>query len=159
VWDWIGTQYGNLASVAGLFISAWSVWVATGARKAAREARTVAQQRSLAEDLGDLQRRSNVAHLCISQGSLQVGSFVLSELRVSIHRLLGQWGETLTIEVGNKLLTSSQRLDAIQGLISRSPDAPLPEEVRRRVVVELQGIDAEFSELMGQGLRLVAGHD
>jgi len=95
----------------------------------------------------------------VSQGSFEVGRFVLSELRTGIHRLVGQWEGELSVPACNRLLVSGQRLEAVQRLLARSPGSPLGEVERAGIIDQLRQLDAEFSEMMGQGIRLGAGHD
>ena len=95
----------------------------------------------------------------VSQGSFEVGRFVLSELRTGIHRLVGQWEEELSVPACNRLLANGQRLDVVQRLLARSPGSPPGEAQQAEIIDQLRQLDAELSEMMGQGIRLGAGHD
>jgi hypothetical protein len=110
-------NWGNLASVAGLFVAGLSAFFAKGAREAARESRLFVLQNTLAEEI-------NLARTLAVEiaGLVDLGELALARLRCSdLHdrtlTVLNRWDGTLTTESKNNLLIAKSQLDALRSVI------------------------------------------
>jgi hypothetical protein len=102
------TVLGTVASVLGVAIGIWTLVAATGAKRAAEDARRAARNRNLVEELELAERKIH-----------EIGAFLIAdqwpfvqlramELASSCQSVVTRWPEGLSIERRNNLLEARQ---------------------------------------------------
>lgn len=141
--SFLAQNWGNVASVAGLAVSVWVLFVAKKARKAAEEARSAARLKNLVEALEEA-----------SAKALQIGIFLRAEKWDVVHLLVGEvlnvcklirsrWGESLPERAGLDLDEVAIIAKSIAGVADEASMRQLDERERRQAAsaqVELNGL-------------------
>jgi hypothetical protein len=117
--DFLSHNWGNLASVLGLIISLWVLWVARGARKAAEDARAVARRRSLIEELEEADRRIQEIGGFVRDRKWEIVQLQSQKVLGDCRAMLARWGEHLGLGAID-LRTASTQLSSIAELAHES---------------------------------------
>src|SRR4030095_382929 len=91
-------HWGDVASVCGLGVSVWTLWVATKAREAAVAARAEARRRSLAEELRDAHRKAEQVGIFLVQQKWDIVFLRSQEITGVSALILSRWGSDLDEE-------------------------------------------------------------
>jgi hypothetical protein len=113
--EFVAEQWGNLASVLGLLVSAATLAVATKARQAAEAARAAARRQSLTEALQETVRKSEQVGLFLSQQKWDIVWLRAQEVTAATSLVLTRWPEELSTGSRDNLL----RCQRLSGSISR----------------------------------------
>src|SRR5437016_14609048 len=89
-------DWGNLASITGVAITFWTLWVAQGAKEAAQEARAKARTRDLTEELEQARSKIGEMSLLIKSGRWDAASLRAQEIIVACALARTRWGDQLS---------------------------------------------------------------
>ena len=151
---------GSVASVAGFILSLRVLYVASGARTAARQARTLAQKRDLAEDLDhashQLQDIGNFLHLQQWFGvQLRV-----DEVLGICHSAMTRWPDHLSEERRNDLLTAMSLIESIATRSAELSDQELSPTDKKRLATAHARASGLINGIRGEARRQEQGdHD
>jgi hypothetical protein len=146
-WHWLKLNWGNLCSVIGLVISAATLIVARGAKKAAEEARAEARRENLSDELESAQQKTEQIGNYLSQQKWEIVLLRSQEVVTSCSQILRRWGSDGLSEVSrNNILLAQQQAGSIAQLAIRAPHIPITEQDLRRI-----------SRAQHKALRLLAG--
>jgi hypothetical protein len=114
------TVVGAIVSVAGLAVGIWVLVVASGAKRASEEARKIARQRNLVEELE--QASEKIQQMCLFAKSQQAHIVQLraNEVIVACSSVLTRWPDHLGEDTRNALLTARAKIHSIASLVSQS---------------------------------------
>jgi hypothetical protein len=122
--DFILNNWGSLASVLGLVFSFLAFLFSKGASKAARQARDLAQSRSLAQDMNNLDRIARDLVSDIDGGRGERACERTRELISQLQYLCARWVKLLSKESKDSLMTAREQLVSVhEVLVSNSSNA------------------------------------
>jgi hypothetical protein len=107
------TIVGTIASIAGLGVSLYVLRVAKGARKAARDARVVAQRTSLVEELEQAQKNAGQVGDYLNKREWMAVRIRAEEIMMNCNRSLTRWPTELSEARKNDLLIAAQHFRSI----------------------------------------------
>jgi hypothetical protein len=135
-WPWLseflGQNWGNLASVLGVMVSVATLVVATKARQAAEAAKAVARRQSLTEVLQDTVRKNEQVGLFLSQRRWDIVWLRAQEIAGATSIVLTRWPQELSASSKDNLLRSQRLSNSIAGVaLIASGEAPTPPAIAR----------------------------
>jgi hypothetical protein len=153
MFEFLGANWGNLASVAGLVFSILAFVFSKRATQAAKEARAAILRRRLGEDLSQANRTAAeiVTYVGIGRGDmalLRVGE-LLNQASFSVAR----WQGELPKSSMNNLLTARAQLQTIHDVLTKSTLADLGPRAKATLAQTCQRVNAIFSEEYGAATR------
>jgi hypothetical protein len=120
---------GAIASVVGLGFTIYVLCVAKDARRAAEEAREAAlsgtRKRSLIEDLEDLRRMIQQVGTLIQQEEWMAVHMQTAEIVGTCKSAMARWGDGLTIETRDGVVTAGNLLQSVAAKSSEYGDREL----------------------------------
>jgi hypothetical protein len=134
---WLQGNWGNVASVWGLAISVYVMWLAKGARaaaeeataeaeKAAAEARASAQARTVLEDLQEAAEKTTQIGLLAESEQWTLVKLRADEVRIACRTTLARWGEEPVLkESRNALLKVANMMETITQEVEQPSIDPL----------------------------------
>jgi hypothetical protein len=155
LWYWIRSNWGNILSLAGLFVSGATLVVAKGAKEAAEEAKSEARRRNLVDELEEAQRKAEQVGSYLSQEKWEIVLLRSQEVVTSCSQILRRWGsEELSDESRDNILLAQQQAGSIARVALRAPRTPPTEQDLRRIAgaqhKALQLLSGETAEIMGR---------
>lgn len=151
--EFLGRNWGNLASVVGLVFSILAFVFSKRASKAAREARELVLSRSLGEDMNAGNRTATEMVTYVTMGKGEMALLRAGELMNHTSYIIARWQDRLPEVSKNNLLDGREQLRSIQDLLTRTPVADLAARERTRLTRSCQQVNAIFSEEYGAALR------
>lgn len=131
--EFVQTNWGNLASLAGLFVSVATLIVARSARKAAREAKAEARRQGLVDELQAAQGKTEQVGQFLMQQKWEMVLVRAQDVVSACSQILRRWGaEQLEQPSRDEILRSREQLASIARIAVRAQAAaPTPQEVKR----------------------------
>jgi len=120
MWNFLGQNWGNIASVAGLIFSFLAFVFSKRASKAAKEARELALSRSLGEDMNNANRIAADAVAYIRGEKPEMALISMGELIRLTSYIITRWDVQLPVSSKNRLISSREQLHAVQDLLYRA---------------------------------------
>jgi hypothetical protein len=118
----------GIASIVGLAVSVWTLVVATGARRAAREAREAVRKGNAAEEFKNLSRVADefLSHVEADQvpGALMRARDLMSAISLASHR----WGRFLTVQGRNNFEEAYSQISVISRSLSTNGAPATPQQ-------------------------------
>jgi hypothetical protein len=118
----------GLASIIGLGISIWTLIVATGARKAANEAREAVRKGNAAEELKNLSRVADEFLSYIEAGEASAAVLRARDLMSATSMASRRWQRFLTVEDRNKLEEAYAQISVISRSLSTNGAPSTPQQ-------------------------------
>lgn len=155
--DFLLQNWGNLASVVGVMVSAATLAVATKARQAAEAAKAVARRQGLTEVLQDTVRKNEQVGLFLSQRRWDIVWLRAQEISGATSIVLTRWPHELSASSKDNLFRSQRLSNSIAGVaFLASGEAPTPPAVAR--MSQAQGRVAQLLNTeLGESLRSSEG--
>jgi hypothetical protein len=114
------TVVGAIASAAGLAVGIWVLSVASGARQASEEARKLARQKDLVEELEQASERIQQMGLFAKSQQAHIVQLRANEVIVACSSVLTRWPDHLGRDAKNALLTARTKIHSIASVVSQS---------------------------------------
>jgi hypothetical protein len=151
----LSTNWGSVASVWGLLLGIYVLAVATGARKAAEEARHRSRRRSLTEEVEEA--RNNVRQIghFIMVGNWDVVRIKAEEVLHTCQSAMQRWDEDpLSKKAKNKLITVGTVTRSIAERAATAQLNPLNIEEREEIAAAQLKAGELLSAVLGESLGL-----
>jgi hypothetical protein len=155
--EFLAGNWGNVASVAGLFFSILAFIFSKRASVAAREARDATLLRSLSEEMNGASR---TAGEIVTYVGMQRGDMALlrtSELMNHTSYFMARWDNRLSEGSKNNLLSVREQLHFIHEVLTKSPVADLSPKAKAQLAQASQRVNAIFSEEYGRSVKASEG--
>jgi len=124
-WQALHNNWGNIASVAGLVVSAFTLWFAKKARIAAEDAKAAARRQSLIDELQDAQKKAEDLGAYLHQQKWEIVHLRSQEVITSCSQILLRWGaESLSTASHKNLLRAGQQSGSIAQIAIRALRTP-----------------------------------
>jgi hypothetical protein len=126
------SNWGNLASVAGLLVSGLAAFLAKGAKAAAKEARDAVLSISLAEEINIAQKLAAEVASLVDLGRHDLARFRANDLNDRTLTIIHRWGPALSTVSRNNFLSAKLQLEALRTVTSRlvaTVGTPTPRQV------------------------------
>jgi len=151
--DFLVRNWGNVASVAGLFFSILAFVFSKRASVAAREARDAALLRSLSEEMNGANRTAGeiVTYVGMERGDMAL--LRTSELMNQTSYFMARWDNRLSEGSKNNLLSVRERLHSIHEVLTKNRFADLSPRAKAQLVQACQRVSATFSEEYGRAVK------
>jgi hypothetical protein len=114
--EFLVANWGNLASVVGVIVSAGTLAVATKARQAAEAAKAAARRQSLTEVLQDTVRKNEQVGLFLSQRRWDIVWLRAQEIAGVTSVVLTRWPHEFSAGSKDNLLRSQRLSNSIAGV-------------------------------------------
>src|ERR1017187_8898349 len=118
--DFIGRNWGNLASVAGLVFSILAFVFSKRASIAAREARDAAMRQSLGEDIHGASRSAQEIVPYLRDGKSEMALLRIGDLMNQSSYLIARWEARLSEKSRNNLLDGAAELRTMHVVLAKS---------------------------------------
>lgn len=157
VWDFLFWNWGDIASVLGLAVSAATLLVASKAREAAEAAKTVARRQGFTEVLQDAIRKNEQVGLFLSQRKWDIVWLRAQETANAASLALTRWPMELGASAKDNLFRSQQLSRSISSVALRvAGEMPTVREIAR--ISQAQGRVAQLLNAeLGESLRRSEG--
>jgi hypothetical protein len=147
----LSRNWGNIASVWGLFIGIYVLVVATGARRAAEGARHRSRQRSLTEELEEARNSVRQIGHFIMAGNWDVVRIKAEEVLNSCRSAMQRWDEDpLSKKAKNRLITVATVTRSIAERAATAELSPLSVEEREEIAAAQLKAGELLSALLGE---------
>jgi hypothetical protein len=130
--DFVRANWGNLASVGGLFLAGFSAFFAQRASSAAKQARRAVLSSSLAEEINLAQKLSVEVATLIDLGQHDLARLRSNDLHDRTLTILSRWDAALSTGSKNNLLNAKSQLESLRGVATRllaTAAIPTPRQV------------------------------
>jgi hypothetical protein len=117
--DFVGRNWGNLASVAGLIVASVSAYFAKRASTAAKQARQAILSSSLAEEINLAQKLAAEVGNLIDLGQHELARLRCNDLHDRTLTMLKRWEATLPVDSKNNLLNAKAQLVSLRVVTSK----------------------------------------
>jgi len=131
MWDFIKQNWGNLASVAGLIISVFTLLFAKRASQAAKEAKAAVLRRNVADDLQEAARRSQELVGFPQVSEWKVVRLKADELQAQTSWLISRWGDKLDLESRSRLTRAKEQLRSVVAIVDEVGENNISEKHRK----------------------------
>jgi hypothetical protein len=118
--DFLTRNWGNLASVVGLVVSAVSAVFAKRAATAAREARQSVLAHSLGEDIHAAEKLAREITSLADLGKFELSVLRCNDLHDHTVVILNRWNGNLTSTTKNNCLAARSLLDSVREVVSKA---------------------------------------
>jgi hypothetical protein len=151
--DFLTRNWGNLASIAGLFFSILAFIFSKRASKAARQARDAVLRRSLSEEMNGANRTAGeiVTYVGLERGDMAL--IRAGELMTQTSYLVARWDNKLTEGSKNNLLSMREQLRSIHEVLTKGPMSALTPKAKMQLAQTCQRVNATYSEEYGRAVR------
>ena len=153
--DFLVTNWGSVASVAGLAVSIATLIVARKARAAVQAARKEARRRSLAEDLQDALTKSEQVGLFIRDSKWDIVFLRAQEIASACSLVLKRWNDELSEPSKEQILLARDQAGSIARVAMRANRVPPTEQQ----LLNISGAQRRLNELLsgelGESLRII----
>jgi hypothetical protein len=153
--DFLVRNWGNLASVGGLFFSILAFVFSKRASTAAREARDAAMRQSLGEDMNGAARIAKEIVTYLRVEKTEMALLRVADLMNHTRYLTGRWGSRLAKKSKDNLVNAREHLRSMHDVLSRNAGEVLMPEERTRVAHAAQQVSEILSEEHGMAVRAV----
>jgi hypothetical protein len=155
--EFLAGNWGNVASVAGLFFSILAFVFSKRASKAAQEARNATLLRSLSEEMNGANRAAGeiVTYVGMERGDMAL--LRTSELMNQTSYFRARWDNRLSEVSKNNLLSVREQLRSIHGVLSKNRIGDLSPKAKSQLAQACQQVNAIFSEEYGAAVKASEG--
>lgn len=153
------SNWGSLASIVGLGISVWTLIVATGARKAAQEARGEARRQMLTEELQNAVYRAEQLGHHVLLRKWEIAFIRAQEVASSCSLILRRWTDTLSVPSKDRILLAQAQAGSIAKAAMRANAAPPTDQQLQRIVDAQQRAFQLLSAEKGESLGAIERRD
>lgn len=154
-WDFTKSNWGSLASVAGLAVSIATLIVAQKAKQAADAAKKEALRRNLAEELQDAVRKAEQVGLFLAQRKWDVVFLRAQEVTSVCSLVLRRWEAELPEQSKDNILKAQVQSGRIADVAMRGAVAAPSEEEFRIIATAQQRTYRLLSGELGASLATV----
>jgi len=144
--EFLAGNWGNVASVAGLFFSILAFVFSKRASIAAREARNATLLRSLGEEMNGANRMAGEISTYVAMERGDMALLRTSELMNQTSYFMARWDNRLSEGSKNNLLSVREQLHFIHEVLTKSPVADLSPKAKAQLAQASQRVNAIFSE-------------
>jgi len=155
--DFLAGNWGNVASVAGLFFSILAFVFSKRASKAAQEARNATLLRSLSEEMNGANKMAGDISTYVGIGRGDMALLRTSELVNQTSYFLARWDNRLSEGSKNNLLSTREQLRLIHKVLTKGSIADLNPKAKAELAQACQQVNAIFSEEYGRAVRTSEG--
>lgn len=125
-------NWGNIASVAGLLVSAAGAFFAKRASQAASEARASVLSRTREEDIGSGLKLAEELTTLVAFSRFELALSKCSDLLDLPNRIRIRWAGQLSVDSKNNWLLARQQLESIHAVLTKAIEVTLsPREVQK----------------------------
>lgn len=124
--DFIANNWGSLASVLGLFLSALAALFARRASAAASEARDIVFALNLAEDINVAQKLAADIVGLVETSKFDVARVRCNDLHDRTVAILNRWSRNLNVGSRNNCLTAQSLMESIRTTMDRHAARNIP---------------------------------
>jgi len=154
LWQIFRNDWGNIASLAGLVVSAFTLWFAKKAKAAADAARDEARRQNLVDEILGAQKKAEQMGAYLSQQKWEVVHLISQEMITACSQILRRWGkESLPERSRNNFLVAQQQAGSIAEVAVRALRlAPSDREFKMLSVAQhkaLELLSVEAAEFAG----------
>ncbi|MBZ5504187.1 MAG: hypothetical protein LAO78_01755 [Acidobacteriia bacterium] len=142
------TIIGTFASVAGLALSLFVLHVAKGAKKAAEDAKVLAEKRNLAEELQQARRNIEQIGDYLNKREWMAVRIRAQEIMTSCRESLTRWPKGLSADRRNDILNASSLVNSI----ANEAAAPDVNDFRPAKLKRLSSTQLQVAELLSSAL-------
>lgn len=146
MWNFIKQNWGNLASVAGLIISVFTLLFAKRASQAAREAKAAVWRRTVADDLEEAERLASEMISSIRKKDWLISRYIANKLRQQAIWINERWASLLGEEVKDKVSTTKRKLGVLIEKLDQIADNNLSDDQIKKLVGDAEAIQNMFLE-------------
>jgi len=118
----------NVASVLGLIIAIWTLVVATGAQKAAKEAREAVRKGNAAEELKNLSRIADESLGYVEADQVVAALMRARDLMSAMSLASRRWGRFLSVEARNNFEEAYGQISVISRSLSTNGAPSTPQQ-------------------------------
>lgn len=147
-------NWGNIASVAGLLVSAAAAFFAKRASRAAAEARASVLSRTREEEIGSGLRLAEELTTLVAFSRFELALSKCSDLLDLPNRIRIRWGEQLSVDSKNKWLLARQQLESIHAVLTKAIETTLTPRESQRLNSACIAIRTVFVEEQAVGLKI-----
>ena len=151
--EFLAGNWGNVASLAGLFFSILAFVFSKRASKSAEQARNAALLRSLSEEMNGANRMAGeiVTYVAMERGDM--GLLRTSELMNQTSYFLARWDNRLSEGSKNNILSAREQLRSIHRVLTRGAVSDLNPKAKAELAQACQQVNTIFSEEYGRAVR------
>jgi hypothetical protein len=147
----VWTAVGTAASVVGLAISIVLIFITSGARKAAEEAKaateTAARKRGLVEELENINHKADQLGVLLQHEQWFAVQMRVQEVLAICSQILSRWPDGLSEEKRNDLLSASQLVRSIASRLASKEFSPAE---RKKLVDTQLKVSTRISFALGE---------
>ena len=152
MWNFIKQNWGNLASVAGLIISIFTLLFAKRASEAATEAKEGVLKHNIADDLQEAVHRSQELSVFFQVNEWKVLRLKADELQAQTSWLISRWGDKLGLESMNRLTRAKEQLRSVVAFVDEVGENNISEKHRKDLLRATDQARESFVEEHGKFL-------
>lgn len=150
-------NWGNLASVAGLALSAVAAYFAHKASVDADKARRSVLTHSMAEEMNSGIKLAAEITILIDTGKLELALSKCNDLLDLPNQIRARWDSNLTTESKNRWLAAHEQLDSMHKVLSKSINSQLESKELNALRRSCMKVRTTFVEEHGTAQRLIDG--
>jgi hypothetical protein len=155
VWEFASKNWGSIASVLGLIISAMTLLVARKAKASADAAKREVHRRNRAEDLQDAHTKSHQVGLFIRDNKWDIVFLRAQEIVTACSMILRRWNADLSETSKGQIVLARAQAGSIVKVAMRANLAP----PGRQEVLNISAAQRRLNELLssewGESLRAI----
>lgn len=152
--SFVAQNWGNVASVAGLIVSVWVLFVAKNAKKAAEEARSAARLKSLVEVLEDASDKHRQVGLYLRARDWNALHLLAQEVSDRCWQVSARWGDHLAPARKSNLMEAARIAGSLASFAATASMRQLDEEQLRRASDSYQDASKLISIVLGEAQKV-----
>jgi hypothetical protein len=152
MWKFLGQNWGNLASVAGLVFSFFAFVFSKRASKAAKEARELALSRSLGEDMNNANKIASDVVAYVRAEKAEMALIRMGELISLTSYIISRWDAQLPVSSKNRLISSREHLHIVHDLLDRVKGEAVSAKDKTTLARFCREVPAIFTEEYGKAI-------
>jgi len=159
MWQFLGQNWGNVASAAGLVFSFLAFVFSKRASRAAKEARELALSRSLGEDMNNANKIASDTVAYIRAERSEMALVRLGELINLTSYIISRWQVQLPLASKNRLIASREQLHVVHDLLDKTRDGQIGARDRPTLARFCREIPTVFTEEYGRAVSVLDRRD
>jgi hypothetical protein len=153
--DFIAANWGNIASLAGLFVSFVTLLVARKAKQSADAAKREVRKRNRAEDLHEAQTNSQQIGLFIRDAKWDIVFLRAQEIASVCSLFLSRWNDDLSAASRTQIVLARDQAGSIARAIVRAGRVAPTEQQVINMSAAQRRLDELLSSELGESLRVI----
>lgn len=155
--EFVQENWGSIASVWGLGVGIYVLWVAKGAREAANAAKKEARRRNLSEDLQEAHAKSQEVGMFIRDAKWDTVFLRAQEISSACSLVLRRWHDELTGDSRSQITLARDQAGSITRVaMAANRLAPSAQQISTISAAQRRMNELLSSEL-GESLRIIEG--